>query len=650
MAMKRLGIYLTYDKERKIDPYIGYMLKELKTCVKYLVVVCNEEEVTDGLENIVDYADEIFYRENRGFDAGGFKTAMCEFIGWDKILQYDELVLVNDSMFGPFIPMKDIFAEMNKRSVDFWGLASQGAREGKNIRSFPQYIQSYFLVVRFPMLHSAEFRKYWEEIPLYHKFWDVVIQHEERFTSYFSGLGYTYDVYADIEENDSKKNLANNYSQYATISYELIKKRNFPFLKKQQIAYNTLSLQTQENLFQAITYIDKETSYNVNLIWENIIRTLNMTDLQRNLHIQYAISSDRRRNIENRKVAIIVLAEHKEAAEYIWEYLDDFVNNSNYFIQVISEKEEILEAYKEKKISRRKQYSGQKYNVDEICMYDFVCILHDADVTSDNKPSYNGKSYLYCLWNNLLKNNNHVLGIIDKFEKNDRLGFLAPPQPNFAEYFGNICGRWNGNYERIEKIIRRLNLNCPILEEKPPYRVTNDFWIRGKILERLQDLEIEDYPYTPYLWSYFAQDAGYYSGIVESQEYAAMNEVNLQYYLQETAAQIRKYIGGFRYFYEMKDSIFILALEQYCKRHKKIMIYGTGKAAEEHRKYISNAECFLVSDGQIKQEKFHGLPVKYLSEIPALDEYGIVLCLNEKNQKEVIPLLERQGVQDYFCI
>ena len=124
--MKRLCIYLTYDKQKIIDKYIGYMLGELKTCVDYLVVICNGEEILSGLNIIMEFADEIFYRRNFGFDAGGFKDALCEYIGWDKVLQYDELVLVNDSMYGPLRTMKSIFSEMKQRSVDFWGLAIHG--------------------------------------------------------------------------------------------------------------------------------------------------------------------------------------------------------------------------------------------------------------------------------------------------------------------------------------------------------------------------------------------------------------------------------------------------------------------------------------------------------------------------------------------
>ena len=93
--MKRLCIFLTYDKDKIIDRYVGYMLKELKSCVQYLVVVCNMTEIVRGAEILEKYADKILYRENIGFDAGGFKEALCDYIGWDTVLKYDELILAN---------------------------------------------------------------------------------------------------------------------------------------------------------------------------------------------------------------------------------------------------------------------------------------------------------------------------------------------------------------------------------------------------------------------------------------------------------------------------------------------------------------------------------------------------------------------------
>lgn len=263
------------------------MLKELRCCADYLVVVCNETTIVCGSDILEKYADDIFYRQNIGFDAGGFKDVLCMYLGWDKVLQFDELVLVNDSMFGPFKKMKHIFEEMDTKKVDFWGLIKFGESltQGEYI---PEHIQMFFCVIRSAMLHDNEFRKYWDKLPYYKTFNAVVHGYEMEFTSFFVKLGYSYATLADTQTNDSN-NISNNYMQYGTICYELIKKRNFPFLKKQQIAYNTLNMQTQENLRQAIDHIAKNTDYDVNLIWQNIIRTMNVSDLQRNLHLRYVM-------------------------------------------------------------------------------------------------------------------------------------------------------------------------------------------------------------------------------------------------------------------------------------------------------------------------------------------------------------------------
>ena len=546
--------------------------------------------------------------------------------------------------------LKHIFSKMDKKPVDFWGIIKHKEFIRQDKKYVAEHIQTFFLCIRFRMLHSIYFREYWEKLPYYKTFGEVVWEHETKFTNYFGNLGYTYEVLADTEANNSKTNLENNFSQYALISHELIKKRNFPFLKKQQIAYNTLSQQTQENLFQALRYIDKNTDYDVNFIWENIIRTLNMADLQRSLHLQYIIPSQKKELAVKRNIAIVVFAKYKEAAEYILEYVDCLEQKSVFSVQIISEQNEILEIYKAHSLNKNRLILKKRCDLTELCRYDLVCVLHDADVTSDVKPSYDGKSYFYCIWENLFRDKNHISGIIEKFEQEERLGFLAPPEPNFAEYFGNLGCGWNKRYEKIKDIVKRIGLHCPISEENPPFRITDNFWIRGGILKCLKKVRIEEYPYLPYLWSYFAQHMGYYSGIVESTDYAAMNEVNMQYYLKQIIRQIKSEYGNFKSFDGMEAKILSRALKVFCEKYSRILMYGAGDYAQKYKRFLTNVEACIVSDGERRTDFFEEIPILYLSEISNPEECGVVLCLNKKNQKQVIPFLEQYGIKDYFCI
>lgn len=645
--MRRLCIYLTYDKQGIVDKYIGYMLKELKTCSDYLVVVCNQLEVICGKEILEEYADIVFCRENKGLDTGGFKDALCDLIGWDKVLHYDELLLVNDSIFGPFKPMKTIFNEMDQKPVDFWGLAKHGEGRNNEISYFPEHIQTYFLVIKSKMLHCEKFKEYWGKMPYYTTYIESVKQHETRFTQYFSRLGFLYDTLADTKINDSI-HFENNYTQFSTISYELIKKRNFPFLKKQQIVHNTLNQQTQENLRQAIDYIANETDYDVNLIWDNIIRSFNMLDLQRSLHFQYIIMPIEKMN-NCRNIVILIFVSHKHSLEYILEYAKKI--SSIYQVKIFSENDEYLEEYRIQGFiceKRRKDSIGNL--LAEFSDFDFVCVLHDEDMTSNIRPSCIGKSYFYNVWENLIKNENHVEGIINQFEKESRLGFLTSPQPNFSIYFGEYGNEWNGKFKIVNEIIKELGINCQISEYRRPFRITDNFWIRGNILKKLKNIKGNQYLYLPYLWSYIVQDAGYYVGIAETAEYASMNEVNLQYYLYQIASSIKQKYGNFENFTEMEEKVHLGTLRKFCEKYPKIFVYGIGEMAEKYKSLLQDAEAYVVSDGQEKPKKNEGKPVKYLSEITVSNDHGIILCLNEGNQRQVIPLLEKKGIKNYFCI
>lgn len=143
---------------------------------------------------------------------------------------------------------------------------------------------------------------------------------------------------------------------------------------------------------------------------------------------------------------------------------------------------------------------------------------------------------------------------------------------------------------------------------------------------------------------------GYYSGIVESMDYASINEVNMQYYLKQIVTQCKHKYGDFSYFNELEEKIMLGALKIFCGNNSRVLLYGVGFYAQKYRDFITNIEACVVSDNQEKDDYFDGIPVKFLSEIENLNNYGIVLCLSEENQRQVIPLLKQRGVKNYFCI
>ena len=120
--MKRLGIFVFYDKEVIIYEYVIYLLKSLETVCERLVVISNGKLRKEERAKIGVCTHEILTRENKGYDVGAYKEVIINYLGFDEICKYDELVLMNDTVYGPFIPMKDMFEEMQSRECNFRGI------------------------------------------------------------------------------------------------------------------------------------------------------------------------------------------------------------------------------------------------------------------------------------------------------------------------------------------------------------------------------------------------------------------------------------------------------------------------------------------------------------------------------------------------
>lgn len=79
-------------------------------------------------------------------------------------------------------------------------------------------------------------------------------------------------------------------------------------------------------------------------------------------------------------------------------------------------------------------------------------------------------------------------------------------------------------------------------------------------------------------------------------------------------------------------------------------MYGTGIVAKEYQYMLPLIEAYIVSDGQPKKDTMNGKKILYLSEVEAKDDAGIIVCVGERNQRQVVPLLEQYGWHNYLCI
>ena len=294
--IKRLAIFFFYDKDGVVDEYIPYLLRDLEGNVSELLVVCNGKLTVEGRAKFSELTSHILVRENTGLDVWAYKTGL-EYYGWDKLSAYDEVVFLNFTIMGPLYPFKTMFEEMNTRDVDFWGITRHHSIEydpwGKCKYGYiPMHIQTSFMVIRSSMVKSVEFQRYWENMPMVHDYAELICWHEVIFTKDFSEKGFACDTYVDTED-------LKEYNDYPLMLYptELIANRKCPIFKRKTF-YNQyeefLDVSCGQSGYELYKYLAENTNYNLNYIWDSLLRTANMADIKERMQLNYILPTQSR--------------------------------------------------------------------------------------------------------------------------------------------------------------------------------------------------------------------------------------------------------------------------------------------------------------------------------------------------------------------
>lgn len=561
---RRLGIYTIFDKDGVVDGYILYFLKALSEWTDRLIVVCNGSLNAEGHQKLEALGCEVLYRENAGFDAWGVKCGI-DHVGFEELKNYDELIVANNTLFGPVGDMTAMFETMAAKKLDFWGIAShEGFAQfdpfGCNPYGYiPEHIQSYFYVVRSRMLHGDAFASFWSNLPQLNDYNAAVGMYETVMTRYFSDAGYAWDCYMDRELYYGMTD-----NPLIAMPMESMRDWNCPFFKRraffQDYDYIT-SFTGQQSASCLLQYLEEETQYPVSMVWENLIRTCHMSDLVQNLHLAriferencFALSED----AAMRSALFMHIYDHTMAEE-LAEYASAMPADADIYISTVSEerKAAILKAFGrlpncvEVRVlpNRGRDVSALLASFKDVVMnYDVACVTHDKK-TGYLKPQTVGEGFAYMGYENILGGSTFVRQVLQAFAEDPHLGLLYAPDPNHADFATHIGLEWGANFACTKQLAQTLKLHVPMDEKHPPMApFGSSFWFRTKAMVPLfaKDWTYEDFPPEPFnmtdgsilhaierIYPYVAQHAGYYSAMLATADYASVDIGNLYYYAQ----------------------------------------------------------------------------------------------------------------------
>ncbi|MCL2792116.1 MAG: rhamnan synthesis F family protein [Spirochaetaceae bacterium] len=571
--MNRVAIFVFYDKDGIVDRYVIYLLQEILKVVNRLVIVCNGKLSVEGREAFSMLTPDILERKNEGFDAWAFKTGL-EYLGWGDLAQYDELILLNDTVYGPLYPFKIMFDEMAKKNLDFWGITKHGeCADPYGVTQsgiLPEHIQSYFFAINRKMFLYPEFKSYWSNLPNLYTRKETICFFELRFTKYFSDLGFTWDVYINT---DAEFKEFTDVSLLERMPYELIKNYRAPVIKRRNFSekYSTSFRYTVgDSTKKVFDYIKGYTEYDADLIWENILRTMDFKNVKDNLHLNYILPqkyvSGKTINIANVKVALFAHIYYEDQIEYCANYAASIIDNADIIVTTHSEHMKNVIIKRFGKINCRKlevivlhQNRGRDVSALWVALkpyivdYDYICFIHDKKSPQD-KPLTIGRDFAYKCLENTLASKEYVLNILSTFHDNPRLGMLFPPPPMHGPYRAIISSLWCTNYRNTTDLARKLNINVPMDEQGLVFPAGCIFWFRTKALKKLidQNWDYSDFHVEPMpidgtfshalerIYCFAAQSEGYYSAWVMTEQFAAAELTSLNYLLIDTHIKLNQ--------------------------------------------------------------------------------------------------------------
>jgi len=326
-SKKRVAVFVFYDKDGIVDRYVTYLVQELLKVSERLVVVCNGDLTEDGKKAIDELTDDVLVRENTGYDAWGYKAGI-EYIGWEELKNYDELILMNDSVFGPIYPFETMFDEMDKRSIDFWGITKRGKTPNPfrviDDEFFSEHIQAYFYSISDRLFSHSEFKRYWDGLPVMKTWEEAISFNEARFTEHFSKLGFSWGVFINPDELLDMGEFAYLWIEGYRI-YELVKEYKLPVIKQKIFSKEHDPLHSailSDSISKMFDYVRYETNYDTDMIWEKILRTMSPTAIRDNLNLNYVLpcgyisgGMDRARNDEGSDVIALYVSGHVEECD-----------------------------------------------------------------------------------------------------------------------------------------------------------------------------------------------------------------------------------------------------------------------------------------------------------------------------------------------
>ena len=569
---RRLVVYVVFDRRGDVDEYIPVALAGLREHAARVLVVVNGKLTDAGRSRLEPVADEILVRENKGFDIWAHKHAL-DHVG-AGLAEFDEVVLTNDTWFGPVRPYGPVFERMGERAVHFWGMTDHAREEpnpftGKGV--LPYHLQSFWIAVRREMFLSEEWAAYWRDLPEMPSYFDAVLRHEATFTEHFIERGFTADVAYPSADYPTDHPALFNPDLLMEDGCPVIKRRPFfhypPFLDRHAVI-------GRQNLVRVATH-----GYPVEAILQNLARnvapkTLNADAGMLEVLPGVDVSYDPERPF---RIAVMVHAGSAAAVARVLGRVSVIPVPFDLFVSIVESREladvesRVAQADLPRAGRREVRVTPARRGRDMSAFligwrdvlrageHDLIVKVHGRTPSKRNVNA--GRYFRRYQLDNLLPTPGHFANILGLFQREQGLGLVFPPPMHIG--YATPGRGWHTYRERGIEIAERLGIRVPF-DGVSPLAPLGGMWVARTAAMRL--LIEEDWTYHEFIKPpkdggelskvlerivpLAAGELGFHARTVLTPEHAAISHASLEYKVDQLSSTTPGYpVEQIQYFH-----------------------------------------------------------------------------------------------------
>ncbi|MCC2033402.1 rhamnan synthesis F family protein [Microbacterium allomyrinae] len=557
--VSRLVIYALWDRRGAVDDYVLFALEALRSHATRIVVVANGSLIPEAHAKLDRVADDVLVRDNVGFDIGAHKAGL-EHVGVD-IARFDEVVLTNDTWFGPVRPFGPVFDRMAEQPVAFWGMADHPQQVPNPFTGdgvLPYHLQSFWIAVRPEMFLSAAWKAYWRDLPELVSIQDAILLHEATFTRHFAEHGFAHAAAFPASDYPSEHPALFNADLLIDAGCPLLKRRPFlhwpPFLDRHAVIGRWVMEAAERH------------GYPVHLAWQSLARNVEPRVLYTDAAMHHVLSHRDAGYDPTRpfRIAALLHIFYVEMTDEMLDLVDTLPGTYDLYVttpdaQKAAEITAVIDGRPRegRTVDVRvvdnagRDQSAFLIGCRDVILdggYDLVVKLHSKKTPQDGHNV--GRHFKSQQFGNLLPSAGYAANVLAMFQKEPGLGLVYPPMIHVG--YPTMGRGWWSNKPGFEEYCRTLGIHVPLDEISPLAPYGSMYIARPEALRLLVEHRWthEDFGgaeayrdgglahILERMPSYVAGELGYHTRTVATAEYTSISHTSMQFNFDQMSATI----------------------------------------------------------------------------------------------------------------